>query len=310
MLNIQNQEKTYTLTLTPIEGKNKNKKAKRRRFFIAKYILLVFIISLIVFIGTFIGYKIVQDFSLKTTEKTLIVNFIGFFNIIIFVCILFWIFSATIYSVFDFSSIEKRLSWKIIASILFLFMFTLLTIAITFFVLLIIEVVKAGKNYKFDGEWFNNMTNFFIENLKGSKNLNYIMLFVASLSWSILTTIYFIINKVVAIKNEERFKLIKLSTNEDKKNDNSEIENNTTNEKHNDKNNDKIEKLDDNSEIEKEINKEESISSIEEIKEENNNWLVEMEKNQYDSKDEKVKENKIEKENKEIDENDPYNLFK
>ena len=89
MLDIQNQEKTYTLTLTPVEGNNKNKKTKKRKFLIVKYILLVFIVSLVFFIGTFIGYKIVQDFNLKNVEKNLIVNFIGFFNIVIFICTLF-----------------------------------------------------------------------------------------------------------------------------------------------------------------------------------------------------------------------------
>lgn len=308
MLDIQNQEKTYTLTLTPMEGNNKNKKTKRRKFLITKYILLVFIISLIVFIGTFIGYKIVQDFNLNNIEKTLIVNFIGFFNIFIFLCILFWIFIANIYSIFDFSSTNKKLTWKIIASILFLFMFALLAVAITFFILLIIEVIKAGKNYKFDDKWFDNMTNFFIENFKGSKNLNYIMLFVASLSWSILTTIYFIINKVFIRKSEERFRLIKINTDENKKNNNFEMENNT-NDKHSDKNNNKIEKSENNYDTRKENNKKESISPIEEIKKENN-LLTEMEENQYDYKDKKTKKNEIENENKKNDENDPYSLFK
>lgn len=307
MLDIKNQEKTYTLTVTPVEENKKSKKTKKRRFFITKYILLVFVISLIVFVGTFIGYKIVQDFNLKNAEKTLIVNFIGFFNIFIFACILFWIFIATIYSIFDFFSIEKKLSWKITASILFLLMFTLLTIAITFFVLLMIEVIKAGKNYKFDNKWFDNMANLFIENLKGPKNFSYIMMFATSLSWSFLITIYFVINKVFTRKNEEKFKLIKINTNENKKDNNFEKENNT-NEKHNDKNDDKTEKLDDSSKIEKEIDKKESISSVEETKKDNN-WLTEMEEKQYNSKDEKVKENEIEKEDKKIDENDPYSLF-
>ncbi len=261
---------------------------KKNRLKIAKHYWLVIITSFLCFVGSLIGFNLLNNTSNASTD---IFEFssmlIGIFVTVMFFLVCFSVFIGTFISFFNIFKVQKGTKyWKIFATIFIIFMVVFAILTITFYFIYLVDLIKANINWKFgSSSWLNNIANYYNSNIGGPNNYHYILIFVFSILWSIFAILFNSAFNVLGnfVKNDVH--------NSNKNSNNLIYENTTSNNKTTNENIniDSIESFGDNN-----INK----KTLED------DWL-----NSSSSDLNQLTENNLKEQNKIIDENDPNSIF-
>ena len=278
---------------------------KKFKLGLTKYVVLVLFLSILCFVGSYVGFKIIDNMTFKNHEDIFIINFIGFFNFFSFFLISLWIFIGSFITLFNlFRTIKTKLKfWIIFFLILLLVILVLGTFSILSYSYLTKDFVKKLWSVDFKGEWFNEMKNYFKNIIVGSENKKYLWMFIFTISWGVVGVIYSIANRIL----DNRF--FKTNMNNNKKEEtkiNNENNVQSTTDIDSNENNKQDELVDNNKE---ESNVEQQKEEI--TKQKNNDeddWLTPPEEtSNKESNNQQVK--LTNESNTKKDENDPYSIF-